>query len=48
MSGKSGDYALDIGDIMDYTGLFGTFAKCDFLAGVYIETGGQSSGTCSS
>ena len=25
---------------MDYTWLFGTFAKCEFLAGVYIETGG--------
>ena len=24
---------------MDYPELFGTFAKCEFLAGVYIETG---------
>ena len=30
---------------MDYTWLFGTFAKCDFLAGVYMEiAGGTAAG----
>ena len=42
MSGKSGSYALSFGEIIGYCWLFGTFAKCDFLAGVYIDIIGKS------
>ena len=45
MSGKSGSYALSFGEIIGYCWLFGTFAKCDFLAGVYMEiAGGTAAG----
>ena len=40
VSGKSGSYALSFGEIIGYCWLFGTFAKCDFLAGVYMEIAG--------